>query len=103
MLYVATNRLSFVAIGLSLFAVGVVVPRQHPRRRSRTASTPGSTRSAALYDKPGGSYQLAQSLFAQADGGLFGAGFGQALLHGRLGRRQDRRCCRRRRPTSSTR
>jgi cell division protein FtsW (lipid II flippase) len=28
----------------------------------------------------GGSYQIAQSLFAQADGGLFGTGFGQALL-----------------------
>ena len=25
-------------------------------------------------------YQIAQSLFAQADGGLFGTGFGQALL-----------------------
>ena len=34
----------------------------------------------ALYDKPGGSYQIAQSLFAQADGGLFGTGFGQALI-----------------------
>jgi cell division protein FtsW (lipid II flippase) len=34
----------------------------------------------ALYNKPGGSYQLAQSLFAQADGGLFGRGFGEALL-----------------------
>ena len=34
----------------------------------------------ALYDKAGGSYQLAQSLFAQADGGLFGLGFGQSLL-----------------------
>jgi cell division protein FtsW (lipid II flippase) len=33
-----------------------------------------------LYEKPGGSYQLAQSLFAQADGGLFGQGFGQALI-----------------------
>ena len=33
-----------------------------------------------LYDRVGGSYQLAQSLFAQADGGVFGAGFGQALL-----------------------
>ena len=29
----------------------------------------------------GGSYQIAQSLFAQADGGLFGTGFGQALLN----------------------
>ena len=34
----------------------------------------------ALYDQPGGSYQIAQSLFAQADGGLFGVGFGQALI-----------------------
>ena len=25
-------------------------------------------------------YQIAQALFAQADGGLFGAGFGQSLL-----------------------
>ena len=33
-----------------------------------------------LYDRIGGSYQVAQSLFAQADGGLFGQGFGQALL-----------------------
>jgi cell division protein FtsW (lipid II flippase) len=33
-----------------------------------------------LYERPGGSYQLAQSLFSQADGGLFGKGFGQATL-----------------------
>jgi cell division protein FtsW (lipid II flippase) len=31
-----------------------------------------------VVDKEG--YQVAQSLFAQADGGLFGQGFGQALL-----------------------
>ena len=33
-----------------------------------------------LYDRDGGSYQIAQALFAQADGGLFGSGFGQALI-----------------------
>jgi len=33
-----------------------------------------------VYEATGGSYQLAQSLFAQADGGLFGRGFGEALL-----------------------
>ncbi len=34
-----------------------------------------------LYDRQNsGSYQIAQSLFAQADGGLFGTGFGQAQL-----------------------
>jgi cell division protein FtsW (lipid II flippase) len=35
----------------------------------------------SLYGRPvGGSYQLAQSLFAQADGGLLGTGFDQSLL-----------------------
>jgi cell division protein FtsW (lipid II flippase) len=34
----------------------------------------------SLLEQQGGSYQIAQSLFAQADGGLFGQGFGQALL-----------------------
>jgi cell division protein FtsW (lipid II flippase) len=29
---------------------------------------------------PGGSYQLAQSLFSQADGGLFGRGLGEAMI-----------------------
>jgi cell division protein FtsW (lipid II flippase) len=33
-----------------------------------------------LYNATGGSFQVAQSVFAQADGGLFGRGFGQALL-----------------------
>jgi cell division protein FtsW (lipid II flippase) len=34
-----------------------------------------------LYEKAGGSYQIAQSVFSQADGGLFGRGFGEAILH----------------------
>ena len=58
-----------------------LVLRQHRRARRRTASTRGATRSTAtLYEMQGGSYQIAQSLFAQADGGLFGTGFGQALI-----------------------
>ena len=52
-----------------------------------------------LYDAQGGSYQIAQSIFAQADGGLFGRGFGQAIIQLAGGGR----CCRRRTPTSSTR
>ena len=45
----------------------------------RSAWTSGSTRSTpSVVDDEG--YQIAQSLFAQADGGLFGQGFGQALL-----------------------
>ncbi|MDQ6607291.1 MAG: FtsW/RodA/SpoVE family cell cycle protein, partial [Actinomycetota bacterium] len=34
----------------------------------------------ALYHRTGGSYQVANSVFAQAAGGLFGQGFGEATL-----------------------
>ena len=40
-------------------------------------------------------YQIAQSLFAQADGGLFGQGFGRRCWS----RPAAGRCCRRRTPT----
>jgi cell division protein FtsW (lipid II flippase) len=75
-LYVATSRASFVVIGLAMFVVGSWFFASHvPHVQDRvdiwldpfkTASTTG--------------YQVAQSIFAQADGGLFGQGFGQALL-----------------------
>jgi cell division protein FtsW (lipid II flippase) len=78
-LYVATNRFSFVAIGLALFAVGSwVLYNIRPTITNRIDAWQHPF--GALYDKPGGSYQLAQSLFSQADGGMFGQGFGQALL-----------------------
>ena len=99
-LYVATNRFSFVVVGLVLFAARRVVPLPRPPDTSPTASTPGCTRSAPLYDEPGGSYQIAQSLFAQADGGLFGARLRPGAARSCSA---TRRCCRRRRPTSSTR
>jgi cell division protein FtsW (lipid II flippase) len=78
--YVATNRVSFVAIGLALFAFGSWALYQvRPTIQNRVDAWlhPFDTE---LYDRIGGSYQVAQSLFAQADGGLFGQGFGQALL-----------------------
>jgi cell division protein FtsW (lipid II flippase) len=79
-LYVATNRLSFVTIGLALFAAGSWALYQvRPTIQNRVDAwlTPFDDE---LYDRVGGSYQVAQSLFAQADGGVFGQGFGQALL-----------------------
>ena len=45
-------------------------------------------------------YQIAQSLFAQADGGLFGEGFGRAMLTSPSGQSLIRRA---RTRTSSTR
>jgi cell division protein FtsW (lipid II flippase) len=78
-LYVATNRLSFVAIGLSLFAAGSWFLYQvRPTITHRVDAWLHPF--GPLFDQPGGSYQIAQSVFAQADGGLFGRGFGQALL-----------------------
>jgi cell division protein FtsW (lipid II flippase) len=80
LLYVATNRLSLVLPGLALFLGGAtVLANQVPHVHERVQAWLHPF-SPALYNKPGGSYQLAQSLFAQADGGLFGRGFGEALL-----------------------
>jgi len=76
MLYMATTRLAYVLAGAALFAVGAggayqYVAHVHERFAIwidpwRTATTSG--------------YQLLQSLFAMADGGLFGAGFGRGYL-----------------------
>ena len=80
MLYVATNRLSFVVIGLIAAAIGfwylgTHIPHIHAR--VETWLHPLNPR---LYRAPLGSYQVANSLFAQAAGGMFGQGFGQAAL-----------------------
>jgi cell division protein FtsW (lipid II flippase) len=79
-LYVATNRFSFVAIGLLAFAVGawyLGTHISHVHARVETWLHPFDPR---LYHAPLGSYQLANAIFAQAAGGLFGQGFGQAAL-----------------------
>jgi len=76
LLYVATGRFSFVAIGMAMFLVGAwffaaTVPHVHDRVEIWLNP----------YAHPQGSgYQILQSIFAQADGGLFGKGFGQALI-----------------------
>ena len=78
LLYVATNRFSFVVVGLALFAVGaygMYQIRSHIQDRVEIWLDPFKP---GLVEHQG--YQIAQSLFAQADGGLFGTGFGQALL-----------------------
>jgi cell division protein FtsW (lipid II flippase) len=83
LLYVATSRLSFPLIGLTLFALGAILVIGnvgHVHARVLAWERPFDP---ALYNKAGGSYQLAQALFAQADGGLLGTGFAQSLL--RLG------------------
>jgi cell division protein FtsW (lipid II flippase) len=80
LLYVATGRFSFPLIGLVLFALGawyITVHVGHVHARVVAWEHPLDP---TLYRRPGGSYQIAQSLFAQADGGLLGTGFDQSLL-----------------------
>jgi cell division protein FtsW (lipid II flippase) len=80
LIYVATNRFSFVAIGLGMFAAGAwffTSTVGHVQNRIDAWRDPFDPE---IYDRVGGSYQVAQSLFAQADGGLFGVGFGQSIL-----------------------
>jgi cell division protein FtsW (lipid II flippase) len=77
---VATNRLALVIPPLIAFVtlayfVGKSIP--HVQDRVQAWLHPFDRE---LYDTPGGSYQLAQSLFSQADGGLFGRGFGEAMI-----------------------
>jgi cell division protein FtsW (lipid II flippase) len=80
MLYIATGRLSFVVVGLAAFALGAWylgthIPHVHDRVEAWLHPlTPH------LYNAHGGSFQVANSLFAQAAGGFFGEGFGQATL-----------------------
>jgi len=81
LLYVATGRFSFPLIGLLLFALGawfVATHVSHVHARVLAWEHPFDP---TLYHRLfGGSYQLAQALFAQADGGLLGTGFDQSLL-----------------------
>jgi cell division protein FtsW (lipid II flippase) len=79
-LYVATNRLSFVAVGLLAAALGfwflgTHIPHVHARVEDWLHPF-----SPHLYNATLGSYQIANGIFAQAAGGLFGQGFGEAVL-----------------------
>jgi cell division protein FtsW (lipid II flippase) len=81
LLYVATGRFSFPLIGLVLFAVGAWFVAGHVSHVHARVLAWEHPFDPVLYNRQvGGSYQLAQSLFAQADGGLLGTGFDQSLL-----------------------
>ena len=76
MLYVATGRWPYVAIGVGLFAAGAyglyhVVG--HVADRVSIWLDP-------WHDPTGTGYQLVQSIYAISSGGLFGAGLGRGVL-----------------------
>jgi cell division protein FtsW (lipid II flippase) len=79
-LYVATDRISFVLVGVVAFSAGAWYLGTHiPHIDSRVQAWLHPF-NHHLYTISGGSFQLANAQFAQAAGGLFGQGFGQALL-----------------------
>ncbi|TWH21756.1 FtsW/RodA/SpoVE family cell cycle protein [Prauserella rugosa] len=74
MLYVATERVIWVVVGLSMFLVGALLAYQmftHVQQRVTNWFDP-----LATYDDPGGGYQIAQGLFGLGTGGMFGTGLG---------------------------
>lgn len=76
MLYLATARWPFVAVGSLLFAAGAyglynVVPRVQERVDIWLHP---------WQDQYGAGYQLVQSIYAISSGGLFGTGLGQGVL-----------------------
>jgi cell division protein FtsW (lipid II flippase) len=77
-LYVATNRLSFVVFGLLLFGLGAWYLGTHVPHVHDRVDVWLDPFNAHRY--PDAGYQIANSLFAQADGGLLGRGFGEAML-----------------------
>ena len=78
LLYVATGRFSLVAAGATMFLGGATYFANHVSHVQERVDIWLDPFDPRLVDDEG--YQIAQSLFAQADGGLFGQGFGQALL-----------------------
>ena len=90
LLYVATARLSLIGVGSTMFFGGAFfleknIAHVHDRVTiwldpfsQRRVVCPSTGQVTEFVNCQG--YQVAQSLFAQADGGLFGRGFGKAMI-----------------------
>jgi len=77
MLYIATGRLLFVGLGGGLFALGAAAAVQitpHVQTRIDGWLHPWANEQAQCC------YQITQSIYTIADGGVLGAGFGRGLI-----------------------
>jgi cell division protein FtsW (lipid II flippase) len=74
---VATGRLSWVLLGLSLFLGGAVIASQYLGYVNGRFAAWLDSFNQEIYESIGGSYQLVQGLFGLASGGLIGTGLGQ--------------------------
>jgi len=79
-LYVATDRISFVLVGLLLFIGGAWYLATHIAHIDARFQDWLHPFDKKIYGAQLGSYQLANAQFTMAAGGLFGQGFGQSLL-----------------------
>ena len=79
-IYVATQRVSFVVIGLVAFALGAWYLGTHIPHIDARVQAWLHPFNHTLYTN-GTSFQIANGQFAQAAGGLFGQGFDQAVLY----------------------
>jgi cell division protein FtsW (lipid II flippase) len=79
LLYVATGRLSLVGAGAGMFSLGAWFLANHIQHVHSRVEIWQNPFRPDLFDVQG--YQIAQGLFAMADGGLMGKGFNQSLLY----------------------
>jgi cell division protein FtsW (lipid II flippase) len=79
LLYVATGRLSLVLAGAVMFFLGADFLASHISHVHSRVEIWQDPFKPNLVEGKG--YQIAQGLFAQADGGLLGKGFSQSLLY----------------------
>jgi len=96
MLYVATARISFVAVALGLFLVGsYAVSQGTPHVRDRVQNWLDPWSAHKIYCPLSGhlelrqdcqSYQLVQSLYSIAHGGFGGTGLGHGIVTGPTGK-----------------
>ncbi len=77
MLYIATERVSWVIIGLTMFAAGAVMAaKAFAHVQARVDVWLHAFDPEVFNRDPGGSGQLVRGLFGMANGGLFGTGWG---------------------------
>ncbi|MDC4233971.1 FtsW/RodA/SpoVE family cell cycle protein [Actinomyces sp. B33] len=77
MLYVATNRVSWLVIGFVMFVPAVLGAIRLFPHVARRFTVWIRALDDDVYSSVGGSYQVVQSLFGQASGGLMGTGWGR--------------------------
>lgn len=77
MLYIATGRTSWIALGLLLAAAGAYAAARILSYVEGRVTNWLYAFDGTLYDERGGSFQVVNGIFGLAHGGLFGTGLGQ--------------------------